>query len=110
MKIDIDNMTLDQCWSYCLRMWRWIAKEKKAGNEENVHRLKIQWIRNNSIPEFISSCFFCLYAKDGCHQCPAKRVDKDFGCEKLDYKYDTNPIAFYAELLRLNKIRKGVKK
>lgn len=106
------KLTLDQTWVLCLRMWKWIAKVRKSW--QSVNELKKEWRRKHgfSVSHLSSgNCFFCNSAGyknfDYCVQCPGRKVDKDFDCMHNEYSYDKNPKAFYAELLRLNKIRKG---
>lgn len=95
--------TLNQTWTLCLRMWRSIAKTK---NGMDVIDLKQQWVEDNEIENLNgSNCFFCDYA-NSCSQCPGRLVDPDFRCENPEYNYEDKPVAFYKELLRLNRIRK----
>ncbi len=112
------KLTLNQTWTLCLRMWRWIAKEwKKTG--KSVHLLKIEWLKQNGFnPKAIScECFFCerdnQQREEGenyCHHCPARQINPNFHCEQIkEYFYAEKPIAFLAELLRLNRIRKAKK-
>ena len=100
--------TLNQTWVLCLRMWRSIAKEWREGTD--VFILKVEWIRKNGFRphEVGGNCFFCDYT-ESCSTCPGKLVDDSFHCESPEYHYERNPIAFYAELLRLNRIRKEKK-
>ena len=105
--------TLNQIWILCLRMWRWIAKVWTLGGP-SVHTLKRQWLKNNGFTGsgFIdANCFFCDYnhqlVVEGCGSCPGHLVDSSFSCGSATYDYETNPVAFYKELLRLNRIRKG---
>lgn len=111
------QLTLSETWVLCLRMWRWIAKEWEKdlalpeSERREVFQLKNQWINANRLKSR-TYCFFCKYAigKIGsCDGCPGALVDPKFACYHADYNYETNPPAFYAELLRLNRIRKGKK-
>ena len=120
---DPKTMTLDEIWSECIRMWRWIVKMIKAGDERPVVILKREWIILNGYMGAVRlNCFFCHFVFQGpkspktkyidgldCENywrnCPAKRISKSFYCTRLDYAYEEYPKAFLAELLRLNKIR-----
>jgi hypothetical protein len=105
--------TLNQTWTLCLRMWRWVAKKwAKESSPRKVIRLKRQWLHNNGFEEAImANCFFCDFqeAIGGCTQCPGKLVDSSFSCCSKVYGYEYKPIEFYKELLRLNRIRKAKK-
>lgn len=97
--------TLNQTWTLCLRMWRWIAKNK--GRTVKCYRLKAKWLRVNGFKYVVADCFFCDFAQNNCKRCPGKLVDPNFDCGSSDYCYSKKPVAFYKELLRLNRIRKG---
>ena len=102
--------TLNQTWTLCLRMWRWIAAMKAGGSRKWISTLKTQWLRENKVRiEGDHDCFFCEYnnMRNHCRNCPGKLVDFDFSCQDKAYQYSQKPIAFYKELLRLNRIRKG---
>ena len=103
--------TLNQTWTLCLRMWRSISKKWAEG--DNIYDAKRKWlIENRFFPsELESHCFFCDYNIRfyDCRGCPGQLVNKSFTCENADYNYETNPPAFYKELLRLNRIRKAKK-
>lgn len=99
--------TLNQTWILCLRMWRWISKEWPK-SELDVCGLKERWLEANGFKYSISnSCFFCDFAEDECFQCPGQLIDSHFSCMNPKYDYDDKPVAFYKELLRLNRIRKA---
>ena len=106
--------TLNQTWTLCLRMWKWIKKvwQTEGYKGMSVHKLKYIWLADNGFDSTTISahCFFCDY-KDGagyCHvNCPAAMVDPEFDCADSSYDYETNPVEFYRELLRLNRIRKA---
>ena len=99
--------TLNQTWVLCLRLYKWVAKMKAKGSRKQVCVLKNQWFYENLLDVKIeSNCFFCDFCKF-CDGCPGKLVDSDFNCENEDYSYNDKPIAFYKELLRLNRIRKA---
>lgn len=111
------KLTLDETWKYCLQMWKWIVEQIKNGNNLSLSFLKYEWLRQNGFAsESVRlGCFFCEYReKSGlnCEEeygCPAQKIDKTFDCVSPHIHYSRNPEAFYAELLRLNKIRKGKK-
>jgi len=105
--------TLNQTWILCLRMWQWI-KKVWTPDGPSVHDLKSQWLKNNGFTESIdANCFFCDYnhqlEKDGCWSCPGRLVTSSFSCDSATYDYETKPVAFHKELLRLNRIRKAKK-
>ena len=103
--------TLNQTWVLCLRMWRWISKEWKK-EEREVGNLKILWLKENKISMGGALCFFCDYTDTinlSCSSCPGRLVDSSFSCFRQKYNFEDNPVAFYKELLRLNRIRKAKK-
>ena len=100
--------TLNQTWVLCLRMWRSISK--KWTGRIPIWKLKAQWLKVNGFPDYTieEDCFFCDYTKNSdCRQCPGKLVDRNFSCTNHDYDYENEPVAFYKEILRLNRIRKA---
>lgn len=109
------ELTLDQTWVLCLRMWKWISRQCLKKGHEPVWRLKEIWLRQNGYAECIASnCFFCHWAKNSkrkvnfylCEKCPGALVDPKFRCSsRLDINYRNKPRAFYKEIFRLNKIR-----
>ena len=124
------KLTLNQTWVLCLRMWKWIASVWKKGDD--VNDLKREWLTKNGYKAngiFIwNDCFFCEWAvlqrpskkdypKDekhfvkgsGCRNCPGRKINRRFNCDCAKYDYRYNPVSFYAEILRLNRIRKGKK-
>lgn len=108
------KLTLNQTWILCLRMWRWIAKVRQTPRYRryDVHRLKEIWLRKNGFkPENMRAwCFFCDYKGLWLlceHACPGALVDPDFNCCMDNHHFETKPVEFYKELLRLNRIRKG---
>lgn len=111
-------MTLDETWKNCLSMWRWIAKQRRAGSWQHVAYLKAEWLTSHGFEGIEQDCFFCdrrlLCKKTGlnkdnlCINCPARRVDKEFGCCTDEYNFSDKPIAFYNKLVSLN--RKRLKK
>lgn len=109
------ELTLDETWKQCLRMWKWIAKRVKAGRKEGVEELKEEWLEKNWTGEPLKNgCFFCEYAqyynteeKCGCamYMCPGRLVNKRFSCCSKTYHYEDHPIAFYNKLVSLNEKR-----
>lgn len=109
------QLTLNKTWTECLRMWRWIAAEKKKDNTDNVRTLKKAWLKEHGFGYMCADCFFCAYdiIRKGwelCEHCPGKLVDEQFDCRHLSYNHNTSPIAFYKKLLELNRKRKNAKK
>ncbi len=114
-----EGRTLNQTWTLCLRMWKWIKKVWRTPEYANctVHTLKRIWLDENDFQWDIISgggCFFCDWndenlgvSQHSCNMCPGKLVEPKFNCGNRETHYEHNPPAFYKELLRLNKIRKG---
>lgn len=110
-------MTLNKTWKLCLRMWKWISEEwAKELNTKSPETLKRQWLQDNGFDfrEIYLECFFCewhnRHREPACGNCPGKLVDHSFSCTlHAGYSYNDEPVAFYKELLRLNRIRKGKK-
>ena len=101
--------TLNQTWTLCLRMWKWIAKQVREGSKRSVEELKSQWLLDNGFVGVEDNCFFCDSVETcSCDDCPGRLVDPDFDCATFAHNYENRPEAFYKELLRLNRIRKGV--
>jgi hypothetical protein len=107
-------MTLNKTWEECLRMWKWVSKKWKKG--DNVLVLKIDWLHDNGygFNELDHDCFFCEYDefysrkynnKGECRLCPARKIDNNFGCALSRYSYKNKPKAFYRKLVELNKKR-----
>ena len=108
------TLTLDMAWNLCLKQWDWIKAQIEAGSKLSVEGLKGQWCRENGFDGAPGYCFFCEYDKQlrgrDCDKCPGCLVDPEFHCCIQDeYHYYDNPLAFHAELVRLNKIRLGLK-
>lgn len=108
------KLTLNQTWTLCLRMWRWIAKvwQTKGYKGMDVHDLKRMWLREHGFESSLirAHCFFCDYKGifGYCHRaCPGALVNPDFNCMEYNYDFENRPVEFYKELLRLNRIRKG---
>jgi len=109
------RLTLDETWVLCLKMWKWITQQRKKNNREHARILKRRWAENHGyhIDKLENDCFFCEYAARhnkekwirDCSFCPAVKIDPQFHCANDDYSWHENPIAFYAKLVELNKIR-----
>lgn len=119
------KLTLGKTWSECLRMWKWIAEQKKKHNTKLIPALKGEWLDDNDYGEddIANDCFFCDYAlnksdsyyigvrdEDCCKYCPARKIDADFLCMYRDYDFEDRPIQFYAKLVELNEIRLSKKR
>ena len=112
------TLTLDMAFDLCLEQWDWVKAEIEAGSRPFVCKLKKQWCKENGYEDVRSVCFFCEYAVHQhsriaprrCVNCPGRLVDPEFHCCIQDeYHYYDNPLAFHAELVRLNKIRLELK-
>ena len=111
------TLTLDMAFDLCLKQWDWIKAQIEAGSKLSVGTLKEQWCKENGYEDVRSVCFFCEYAVHQhsriaprrCVNCPGRLVDPEFHCNNKEYHYEYNPLAFHAELVRLNKIRLGLK-
>lgn len=109
------ELTLSETWKLCLSMWRWIAKQVRAGRTD-VTSLKNEWIEKKGFgsEKILHHCFFCHYTaedfefSEDCNQCPARKIDPYFDCCGGKYYYRPHPIAFYNKLVSLN--RKRLKK
>ena len=113
------KLTLNETWRLCLKMWKWIAKQVRAGNQKSIESLKVKWLENNWAGGQVRAyCFFCEYTTThfregenvGCAICPAKLVDKQFDCVDTDYNFSRCPIPFYNKLVSLNRKRLKAKK
>ena len=112
------KLSLNKTWRLCLSMWRWIARQIRAGSTSSVECLKAEWLEKYRPEEYITyECFFCEYdvhhrqkRDEACGKCPGKLVDEEFACGKAAYHYATQPIAFYNKLVSLNRKRLKAKK
>ena len=112
------KLNLDETWTLCLKMWKWIAKKRRESSYKlSVYRLKEEWLTKHGFdPDTVmDTCFFCEYRiarkdTDECYLCPAVKVNPDFRCSNSSYHYAYKPIAFYKKLAELNKIRLSRKK
>ena len=107
------TLTLDMAFDLCLEQWDWIKAQIEACSKLSVERLKSQWCKENGFDGAPGYCFFCEYDKQfrgrDCDKCPGCLVDPKFNCEQSEYHYYYKPLAFHAELVRLNKIRLELK-
>ncbi len=117
------KLTLDQTWSRCLAMWRWIGRQVKAGSSGvGLLSLKQMWLCDNHADEHpMNDCYFCEWArshsfepatnrKAKCSACPAAAVDPKFYCMSEAYDYLDRPAAFLRKLEELNAKRLAAKK
>ena len=118
------NLTLNETWKECLRMWKWIVeqRQKELDALDPVFLLKRRWLNNNDYYGITNDCFFCKYAhkKDGygditipegsreikCSKCPGRLVAKRFSCQNMAYDWYFKPEKFYQKLLQVNQQRK----
>ena len=103
-------MTLDQTWTNCLRMWKWIDKVWKPGMSVVV--LKKEWLEKWMPAANINSdCFFCEYdvqnGLESCNCCPGRLVNLRFTCDRKTYNYFKHPKKFYQKLLQLDARRRN---
>jgi len=111
------TLTFDMAWDLCLKQWDWVKAQIEAGSKLSAITLKRQWCKENGFGGVHGYCFFCEYAVQQpridsfcfCDNCPGRLVDPEFYCNNKEYHYEYNPLAFHAELVRLNKIRLGLK-
>ena len=110
------TLTLDMAWDLCLnQQWDWIKAEIEAGSKLSVNALKDQWMEESGYEDVGELCFFCEYAGQQlsidslCENCPGALVDPEFRCYHSKYHFGKKPLAFHAELVRLNKIRLELK-
>jgi hypothetical protein len=111
------KMTLDKTWTECIALWKKTIAllDKYEGDVFIIKDLLVgeKYIKND--------CYFCEYAQQHsgertvpeiCEHCPGakaagyapKELD-NFWCEQLSIDWNSKPLKFYAELLRLNKLR-----
>lgn len=104
------KLTLNQAWTKCLRMWKWIAVN--LGKEIKAYDLKIKWLEQYETETLFGQCYFCEYAEQqdlggDCELCPGVLVDKTFNCSHQDYTWHENPKGFLKKIVALNKKRKA---
>ncbi len=108
------RLTLKLARELCLKQWRWIVKQIRAGDPRSVNDLKSAWVNDNiigkNVPE--GNCFYCEYTSQGnrdglgCAVCPGRKIDPNFDCMGDDYYYSREPEKFYKELLRHKRLEK----
>ena len=105
--------TLQETWTLCLKMWRWIADYYVLG--DNIAGLKERWLKlhgfsRQDIDSIWGHCFFCGYDRQNytpgstCTNCPAALVNPDFRCFRDAYHYEKDPKKFYKRIAKLHKI------
>ena len=105
------KLSLEQTWTKCLKMWKWIAENDFICGEDG----KRAYFREHprlKVPDK-SDCYFCDYTTqtiEVCRGCPGALVENGWRCTYKNFSYNANPKKFYQELLRLNKKRKASKK
>jgi len=102
------KLTLNKAWELCLKQWRKMIKQKKAGSRRRITTLKRIWCKENGFANIAAHCFFCEYDEQydaDCSKCPPTRVDKHFHCQNPEYHWRYNPLKFYAKIRKLNRIR-----
>jgi hypothetical protein len=112
------RLTFDEAWTKCLKQWRWIGKQIKAGDNRGIGVLKRVWLAENdpdAAPE--ASCYFCEYdaphgggRNDPCSRCPGVRIDATFSCMADGCDFRIEPLAFLRKLESLNRKRLAMKK
>lgn len=108
------RLTLDETWTECLKMWRWIVREIRKGRR-GVGNLKGEYLKKRGIPadELMGDCFFCDYPRPErgyCRECPGRLVSSRFQCERPSYCYYSHPSAFLRKIEALYLIYKKGKK
>ena len=103
---------LDRCWKNQLRMSGDLAKASDGTDRIYTYLArKNEWLRAHHFTRpRREGCFFCDYTKVGypfCSRCPGKQVDPRFVCMTVSYHFRRKPKEFYAELLRLDAIRRS---
>lgn len=103
------ELTLDETWEKCLKMWRWIVKQIKLHPYSNVEVLKRKWLKKYGFGKIYNDCFFCDYtfkhASIECDKCPAFLVDRYFHCTSNEYCWEKKPAEFLKKITELNKQR-----
>ena len=108
----VKSLTLNQTWSRCIAMWRWIVEQLKIRPEASVDSLKREWLRvHDPVRDLSGNCYFCAWVcahkneDNTCVNCPGVQIDPQFSCESTAYHYIYNPAAFLRKLEQLNKKR-----
>lgn len=110
------RLTLDKTWKLCMAVWDFIDENPN----KDVDRLKAQWLQEHDFEDVLCDCFFCEYdiqrrtaskhLPSDCHFCPGVKIDKDFNCHNIEYRYYDKASLFYKKLASMNKIRLKTKK
>ena len=108
------RLTLDETWTECIKMWRWVVKRWQADSMILVGDLKGEYLNKKHIgpDEIKDDCFFCEYANKNsstscqCASCPGVMVDPEFDCKEKGYSWNDAPDKFLQKLLSLNRKRK----
>lgn len=109
-KLSLRKLSLEETWKLCMSMWRWIAKQWRAGRRD-VDALKREWLEKHGYKgiKIYNDCFFCQYVAKlkelSCSFCPGRKIDIIFNCNRVEYNFKCNPIAFYNKLVSLNRKR-----
>lgn len=83
------KLTLDQAWTRCLAMWRWVVAEKKKRSKARVWDLKCEYrTEHDPNADLYNDCYFCEY-------------DYHRGVEGC--AWDLEPAAFLRKIERLHK-------
>jgi hypothetical protein len=125
-----DEMTLDEAWDWCIKMWSSISRQCLKDDCTHVAGMKEEWLNNNGIgtDTLDQDCFFCHYDKTmqtkleakelgmtveefleehdetgDCQFCPAKLIDRTFHCTKPPIHFEDNPRNFYKRVRELYK-------
>ena len=107
---NIDDMTLDEIWEECIRMWTWIVRMKKKYPCRSVAFLKSMWMRINGYSDVSENCFFCHFVRwwddPRCAICPGALVKRGWRCTEDCHNYTNMPELFLASLIELDAKRK----
>ena len=110
------KLTLNQTWTLCLKMWKWIAAEKRKHPRKQTWKSKFKWLRAHGYgtEDLEANCFFCEYTDthgdNGCAGCPGRKIDKEFHCENESYHWHDESLMFNKKLVSLNRKRMKGKK
>ena len=96
---------LDEVWTKCLIMWRYIVKKWKKNKRLRIDILKREYLKNNHYVHLLSDCHFCDYCKQCCTNCPGTLVDENFSCINISYNHFYKPDKFLQKIEQLNKKR-----
>ena len=96
---------LDEVWTKCLIMWRYIVKKWKKNKRLRIDVLKREYLKNNHYVHLLSDCHFCDYCKQCCTNCPGTLVDENFSCINISYNHFYKPDKFLQKIEQLNKKR-----